>query len=160
MAKCDKCGANIEAGEQFCPKCGAAVESKVDKAAEKISSLNNTPDTTAEFTQQDIESNKTMAILAYIIFLIPLFAAKESRFARFHTNQGLVLVIASVAYGIVAAILGAIFYAISFSFGAIMSTILYIPYILVTVLCIIGIVNAAQGKAKELPLIGKIKILK
>ena len=32
--------------------------------------------------------------------------------------------------------------------------------ILFLVLMILGIVNAAQGKAKELPIIGKIKILK
>lgn len=40
---------------------------------------------------QDAQENKGMAVLAYLIFLIPLLAAKESKFARYHTNQGLVL---------------------------------------------------------------------
>ncbi len=159
MAKCNKCGAELAANEKFCGSCGAAIDF-TDKAAQTFEQINNTADTTAEFTPEDINQNKAMAILAYIIFLIPLFAAKESKFARFHTNQGLVLVIFSVAYAIVEAILSAIFYAISWSLGALMGTILGLVFILVTVLAIIGIVNAAQGKAKELPLIGKIQILK
>ena len=41
---------------------------------EKITSLNNTADTTAEFDQQDINNNKVMAILAYfgILVLVPI----------------------------------------------------------------------------------------
>ncbi|MBR5767385.1 MAG: hypothetical protein IKX86_01730 [Clostridia bacterium] len=104
--------------------------------------------------EKDIADNKVMAILAYIwiLFLIPLFAAKESKFARFHTNQGIILFIASIAFGIVNAILGLIPVV-----GAIISVILWIC---LAVFFILGIVNAVQGKAKELPFIGGIKILK
>ncbi len=43
-----------------------------------------------------------MGILCYlgILVLIPIFAAKDSKFVRFHANQGLILLLASVAYGI------------------------------------------------------------
>ncbi|NLA78908.1 MAG: hypothetical protein GX845_05135, partial [Erysipelothrix sp.] len=41
------------------------------------------------FTQEDIEKNKTMAGLAYLIFFLPLVAAPESKFGKFHANQGL-----------------------------------------------------------------------
>ena len=43
-----------------------------------------------------------MAVLAYfgILVLIPILAAKESKFARFHANQGLILLITGVAYSI------------------------------------------------------------
>src|SRR5689334_12413568 len=46
----------------------------------------------------DIEQNKVYAVLAYIglLFLVPLFAAPNSKFARYHTNQGIVLFIAAV----------------------------------------------------------------
>jgi len=57
-----------------------------------------------EFTAEDIENNKVMALLAYIIFLVPLLAAKESKFAMFHTNQGLVLFLAAIAVNIVGGI--------------------------------------------------------
>lgn len=48
------------------------------------------------FNTEDVNGNKVFGILAYIgiLFLVPLFAAKDSQYARFHTNQGLVLFIA------------------------------------------------------------------
>ena len=49
--------------------------------------------------------NKVMAILAYIIFFIPLLAAKESKFAMYHANQGLVLFLLAVAVSIVGTII-------------------------------------------------------
>ena len=62
----------------------------------------NTPDTTAEFDQQDIESNKIMAVLSYlgILWLIPMLAAKESKFAQYHVNQGIILTIAGIAVSV------------------------------------------------------------
>ncbi|MGI6508084.1 MAG: hypothetical protein ACOX4A_06835 [Saccharofermentanales bacterium] len=102
-----------------------------------------------------------MAILAYfgILVLIPLFAAKESKFARYHVNQGLVLFIAEVAYGIVYAILSSIIWAISWRLYFI-TRIIGIFSLVFLVLSVIGIVNAVNGQAKELPVIGKFKILK
>ena len=125
-----------------------------------INNVMNTPDTTAEYTQEDINNNKIMAILAYIIFLVPLFAAKDSKFARFHTNQGLVLFICDIVVMIVLGIVTAIIAFIPFV-GPILSGIIWavIPIVLL-VFAILGIVNAVQGKAKELPIIGKFKILK
>ena len=125
-----------------------------------INNVMNTPDTTAEYTQEDINNNKIMAILAYIIFLVPLFAAKDSKFARFHTNQGLVLFICDIVVMIVLGIVTAIIAFIPVV-GLILSGIIcaVIPIVLL-VFHILGIVNAAQGKAKELPIIGKFKILK
>ncbi len=89
-----------------------------------------------------------MALLAYIIFLIPLFAAKDSKFARFHTNQGLVLFLAGIIASVVAVIP---------VIGWIVSSIAALA---ITVLAVIGILNALNGRAKELPVIGKFKILK
>ena len=48
------------------------------------------------FTQEDIDKNKTYAALVYIIFFIPLLAAKDSAFGKFHVNQGLVLLIGAI----------------------------------------------------------------
>ena len=54
----------------------------------------------------DVEKNKVFGVLAYlgILFLVPLLAAKDSRFAMYHANQGLVLFLFGVAVGIVIAI--------------------------------------------------------
>ena len=124
---------------------------------EKLNELNNTKDTTEEFDSSDIENNKVMGILAYISFLVlvPILGAKESKFARFHANQGLVLLIASVAAGIIIGTLGSL-PLIGWTFNIVGFAI----EVITIVLMVLGIVNAAQGKAKELPVIGSIKILK
>lgn len=124
---------------------------------EKLNELNNTADTTSEFSQEDIEQNKVMAILAYLswLVLIPIFAAKESKFARYHVNQGLVLAIVEIVNWVVFGILGKIPVL-----GLIFVLIEWLISIVCFVFAILGIVNAANGKAKELPIIGKFKIFK
>ena len=94
MAFCGKCGQKIEEGIKFCPACGAPVEVNAQQTAQQqtqqqsntFGNLNNAADTTVQFNKTDIEQNKVMAILAYfgILVLIPIFAAKESKFARCH----------------------------------------------------------------------------
>ena len=122
------------------------VQETLDKVGDQFK---NATDSTAEYDQADINANKVMAILAYIgiLVLIPLFAAKDSKFARFHTNQGLLLFIVALIAGAISkvSVIGFI--------GAIVGFLCFI-------FAIIGIVYAAQGKAKELPFIGKYKILK
>ncbi len=122
----------------------------------------NTPDTTASYAREDIEQNKMMAIFAYIwlLFLVPLLAAPNSRFARFHANQGLVLFIFEAGASIVLIILGILFAFISPALSF-LSTILWLLVWLPSLgLIVLGIINASGGKAKELPVIGKIKLIK
>ena len=91
------------------------------------------------------EDNRVMAILAYIwiLFLVPLLAAKGSRFARFHAYQGVALFLLSLLVGIIDRLL-----------PYNLSGLSYLLSLAVLVLAIIGIVNAYQGKAKPLPVIG------
>jgi len=174
MALCKNCGAQIEDNVKFCPQCGATAENigvqqtqpQQNEAAQnnfsaKFASLNNTADTTAEFDANDVTQNKSMAILAYFgpLVLIPIFAAKGSKFARYHSNQGLLLLIACAAWSIVYSIINWVILAISWRLYF-LSSIIGIFSIVFIVLAVIGIVNAANGKAKELPVIGKYKILK
>ncbi len=136
-------------------------EQATQNITNKLAELNNTIDSTADYDKADIEANKVMAIFAYFgpLVLIPLFAAKESKYARFHANQGLVLCIAAIAYAIVSGILSAIILAISWRLYFLTTIISLVGWVF-TVLAVIGIVNVVNGKAKELPLIGNIKLLK
>ncbi|MBD9094049.1 MAG: zinc ribbon domain-containing protein, partial [Bacteroides oleiciplenus] len=139
-----------------------------DALGSKLGKLNNTTDNTAEFEKKDIEENKVMAILAYfgILVFIPILAAKESKFARYHANQGLILFMALVGWSIADYILTAILRTLLWrgmglwEIYSLCGTILNLVYFVFTILAIIGIVNALNGKAKELPVIGKYKILK
>ena len=115
-------------------------------------------DRTAEFDQNDAQQNKVMGILSYIgiLVLIPIFAAKNSKFARFHANQGLVIAICEIAsYIVLSLLLGRIPYV-----GGVFTFINFLLDAFLLVLSILGIVFSAKGQAKELPIVGKIKILK
>lgn len=127
-----------------------------------MSNIFNTPDTTSAYTASDIQQNKVMAVLSYlgILVLIPLFAAKDSPFARFHALQGINLFILEIAFGIVSFIITLIFAFISGILSTIWGLISWLVSLAFFVLVVIGLVNAAQGKAKELPLIGSIRIIK
>lgn len=142
MAFCKNCGAQLPDGSQACPSCGASAGAS---------------DSTASFDQQDINNNKGMAILAYLSWLVivPLIAAPQSRFARFHANQGLVLAISSTIWGILTSIIAIIPFV-----GWVISMIMGLASIAFLVFMIMGIINAANGEAKELPLIGKFTIIK
>ncbi len=100
-------------------------------------------------------------MLAYlsILVLVPIFAAKESRFARFHANQGLILLLISAGYEIITELIGSILMAI-FSIAVVVTWIFNLISLVFAVLAVIGIINAANGRAKELPVIGKFQILK
>ncbi|HRW13332.1 MAG TPA: hypothetical protein P5549_09425 [Syntrophomonas sp.] len=99
--------------------------------------------------QADIDQNKTMAGLAYIIFFLPLLACPDSQFGKFHANQGLLLLILGFAGSFILSIIPIIGWIILPFFG-----------IGVFVLAVIGLINGFGGKVKELPLIGHFRLIK
>ncbi len=151
---CKKCGSSISENSLRCPVCGK-------------STLSMSPsDYTAQYDPRDLQDNCVVAALSYLglLVLIPIFAARRSYFARFHANQGLVLLIFSIGYTVATRILSRVLQII---FGDIVPVIPGVFNLvstllgfLILVLMIIGIVNAANGKARELPLIGRFRLLK
>lgn len=85
---------------------------------------------------------KVTSILSYctwIGWLIAFFAGDKEG-AKFHLNQGLVVML--------------------FSLAAIIPIIGWIWEIFIVVCMVLGIISAAKGEEKEVPLLGKIQILK
>ncbi len=101
------------------------------------------------YTPEDIEKNKAMAGLAYLLFFLPLVACPESGYAKFHANQGLLLLLTGIAGNVILGMIPIIGWLLLPVFG-----------IGVLVLGIMGLVNGFGGKAKRLPIIGKFTILK
>ena len=77
MEQCKECGTAVEDGVTLCPKCGADMtiqkgqsagerafdtreeeQPQQDDLSSKVANLNNTADSTQEFTKEDIEKNK------------------------------------------------------------------------------------------------------
>jgi uncharacterized membrane protein len=112
------------------------------------------------FDNEDIQQNKTMAGLAYILFFLPLIVCKDSRFGRFHSNQGLLLLILSVAGYIVISLLTTVLATITWRLFGFISLLYSLYGLFILAIAIYGLVNGLNGKAKELPVIGKYRIIK
>lgn len=112
------------------------------------------------FEEEDIRQNKTMAGLAYILFFLPLIVCKDSKFGRFHANQGLLLLILSVAGYIAISIVTTILATITWRLFGFISLLYSIYGLFILAVAIYGLVNGLNGKAKELPIIGKFRIIR
>lgn len=103
--------------------------------------------------ESKLEGNvKLLSALGYlgILFLVPYLVHPQNRYAVFHANQGLVLLIAAFAGGVVSGVIPIIGWLI---LGPIVS-------LTALVFAIMGIVNALNGRMKRLPLIGNFDLLK
>jgi uncharacterized membrane protein len=97
------------------------------------------------------KEGQACAALSYILVGIIWFFAdenmKKNSFVKFHAKQGLVLLIAWIAYSIVLSILWMVLWFI----GPLLWLLYLVPWVLVA----IGIINAVNGRENELPVIGK-----
>jgi uncharacterized membrane protein len=100
----------------------------------------------------DVESGKSMAWLAYlgILFLVPLLAMKDNKFAQYHAKQGMWLFVVEVALWILSFIFG-FFPSI---LALILGIIIWLLWIVILVFAIMGIVKALQGEYWKMPIIG------
>ena len=168
---CQSCGKSLNDNAQFCDGCGASINAAAAGQAQggPPPGQNQTPPPGGPppgqnqnpppggqmppeqevFSQEDIEKNKVMAALAYFLFFLPLVACPESRFGKYHANQGLLLLI--VGFG------GSIILGIIPIIGWILLPFFYIA---VAVFAIMGLLNGLKGVAKPLPLFGKFVIIK
>ena len=175
MALCKNCGNQIDDNVAFCDKCGTPTGAQAAQPAQTVEQPVPVQPVVLS-GDADVQQNKGMAVLSYLglLLLIPLFARKNSDYCKYHVKQGVTLACCEIIYSILTLIINAIVGAICppelvwtyFTYAyvpsmasTVVSTILSLGSIFFLVLMIIGIVNAAQGQKKELPLLGKIKVL-
>ncbi len=101
------------------------------------------------YDPSDIQDNKGMAAIAYILFFVPLIAAKESKFAMYHTNQGLTLFVTAIAANMALGLIPALGW-------------LLLPFVNLALLALAiwGLATALQGLVRPLPVIGAYTLLK
>lgn len=114
------------------------------------------------YDPNDIQKNRVICALSYlwILFFLPLVACPDSKYGRFHANQGLLLLIASVAGNCVFGIAKMIFRTLLPWFSFLINIVSSLYGILILGLVIYGIVNALNGRANPLPIIGKYTLIK
>lgn len=127
----------------------APEESKVESSVQAVAPAPEAP----KADMSDVEQNKVMAIVGYVIpllFFVPMLSEKKSPFGMFHANQQLVLLITAILVQVVGTVIPILGWFIILPFGM----------LVVFVLAIIGVINSAKGQMKSLPLIGGFSIIK
>lgn len=139
--KCHKCGKEVSDTARYCEWCGTAIPQ------EKLS--------TTTTGQNDI--HKLVTLLAYlgILFFLPLVVNPKSKAGAFHANQGLVLLIFSIAGQVVFKFLDIFLWYL----WPLTNLLQGIYGLVMLVLMIIGMVNAYKEEQKPLPIIGGTRIL-
>ncbi|BCX16098.1 MAG: hypothetical protein KatS3mg098_327 [Candidatus Parcubacteria bacterium] len=96
-------------------------------------------------SQKKEEKNKLMAVVAYLLFFVPLLTEdKNDPFVRYHVRQGLGFLIAAILVSVFG------------TFVPIIGWLLFFPLQLILfVIWIIGVIHALKGEEKPLPIIGK-----
>lgn len=119
------------------------------------------PMVSGNYSEKDINDGKPLAAVGYVpiccvpTFLVPMMMAKENAYAQYHARQGAVFYIVAIAGGIAVAILQTIMGFIGHGLGCI-GNIVGLGYGgVMLVVMVLGIINALQGQAKELPVIGQ-----
>ncbi len=116
--------------------------------------------TTNGFTNEDIEKNKTMAGIGYLVPILPFFLMKDSKFIRFHANQMLLIFIPMAILATIHTIIAVpLMMNLQFTIFGIISFILSIIYLAFSAAAIVNMIAAFQGSAKRVPVIGKMTII-
>ena len=138
-----------------------------DKTIDAVENFMNTTNHIEEHNKEDIKKHKTNAMLCYIPFVVFYFIItgkyKESNYLHFHANQGIVLTLVYVFAAIVANILKIVFSRESLIINdtpMIIDFVCYVLYCVGFLLTLFGIINVSNDASKELPVVGKFKILK
>ncbi len=171
MIKCENCGKELQDGAAVCDNCGTLVllnteaEVKKDEQTAKTAEIRrkksdpSQTDHTSEFGEADISQNKTKAVLCYawIFVLIAVFEADDSDYVRFHRRQGLLLFAAEAVYFSVNMVILSFLHDYYNGIAVIIfAFIMYSGLAVHIALNVMGMINAAKGKAKELPLTGRL----
>ena len=168
MAKCPKCGAHVNNDDIFCPQCKTKIDTEQTSRpeADRRNLFTEGEDFSRAYRTQDVAGNKTAAVLCYLplVCLYPiLFRTRTSAYVRFHANQGLVLFLTEILFSLVVWLLDSLVLPLPV-IGAILSLPLAIAVwalrLVFIALTVIGVYRAYTGRAKQLPLIGKITLIK
>ena len=157
MANCQFCGSEIPNGANKCPNCGGSVP--FNNGSEY--SCN---DYDYDYEYEDARKNRWYGVLSYlgIMFLIPFLCARNSAFAKYHCNQGIILYIFSTVLSLLSnvAVYGMSNLVLPDGLINIYDTFTIALNLLIWILRILGIIHALRYEKKPLPVIGGFNLIK
>ena len=119
------------------------------------------PPNEAQTASEQKQPRKGMAVLAYLswLILIPLLTARNDDFVRFHLNQALNLYLVKLLLTVISNLLDGMVNTLP-TLVMLLSGLVILVNLIRFVFVVIGLIYALQGKKKELPLIGRLRLLK
>ncbi len=130
--------------------------------------MSSTKDYTDTFSLEEIESGKALSIVSYLIPLVPFILSKKNNYVRFHTLNGMNILFTYLIFLIIKRTLSYIFGTpcdlVSGLKCIILPISLRIFFALINMIfsfiVLYGVLNVCNNKAKEIPVISKIKLFK
>ena len=117
----------------------------------------------AESEQEELRGKKITAALSYLSWLvvIPIIYSSESKFVRYHANQGLTIAIAETIGVLATMIVAKVLWSVSIRASLLVEYMMYAIIVGVFgALILLGLLNVILGRKKPLPTFGKFKLLK
>ena len=137
------------------------------KIENKVDLFLDTKEHKSEYNNEEINKFKNFAVACYVPFICLYFILtgnyKNSNYLKFHVNEGLDVTITLIVVMVVTKILKSLFTGNSLIINNTpwwVDAIVAILYFGVILLMLFGIINTVNNSSKELPVIGKIKLIK
>ena len=163
MPYCTVCGTELDENG-ICPRCAAeADEAERNPTVSKVvDTFQNVNDVTDNIEEEDIEENKIFAVLGYFgsFVLIPIVCAPGSKFCRFHASESIDLILFDIIFATIATIVTILCFHVGKALGYVILALFIIIGVFSLLFWFIGIANSARGQAKEIPIIGRHRLLK
>ena len=114
----------------------------------------------ANFESSDVEKNRVLGGLGYLVFFLPFITCPDSRFGKFCANQGLLALIAYLVIGVASWLLKLIFGWIPI-LGWIVWIVIELCYIALAVIQLYyTFLAVTKGETRPLPFIGNYQLIK
>lgn len=113
--------------------------------------------------QEDLKGKKFTAFLSYLFWfaVIPMIYSTESKFIKYHANQGFVLATVETIFLVIMVIVSKLLWSVSRATSLLVETTMFMVFVGVFgMLSLIGIFNVIRGKEKPIPTFGHIKLFK
>lgn len=113
--------------------------------------------------QEELRGKKLTAAMAYLSWLvvIPIVYSSESKFIRYHANQGLTIAIAETIGILATVVVSKVLWSVSVKLSLLVEFMMYAALAGVFgALMLIGLMNVFMGKKRKLPTFGKVNLLK
>ncbi len=140
-----------------------------EKLKDKITGfMSSIKDYTDSFSLEEIESGKALSIVSYLIPLVPFILSKKNNYVKFHTLNGMNILFTYLIFLIIKRTLSYIFGTPCDLVSGLKCIILPISLriffafinMIFSFIILYGVLNVCNNKAKEIPIISKIKLFK